>query len=458
MLSPAINLYAVADQSNIISTTIKGTIHLDDSVELTIGIYQNPLVEFDPFALYKWKNIDSQYFEFSLPLDAPEIIEFYVNDKHRYRFYITPGSMNTINIEEDSYSVESPTRKENEILQKFGFNKAALKMPSYSNKGNLPLCLSELNNLCDSLDILLAKEAFSEDFKKYITSEMFGYRYFWKSDLLYNFKNDTMGIDTLPEEIIEDIHSLFKFSMQDEVRSRYYLNAVSSYFRSLLNLSLSPREEANYALYTTASFNTIYDIFNRYPALKGIFVTSAVNTAMYLAKTQEDIELAIYWWTYYSDHLVHQEKAFAVIKAELDRKIVRLKLNKLENYSLLNQRDSLVPLSTSLLDGVNIIAFWASWCQPCIEKMPELKALSKNLNVNLVFLNIWSSKSSWVKLFDPSTNQSESYLFADKVLSNKIAEQCSITQFPLYLIVDYNLNVLAINDSYAQLVDWISAK
>ncbi len=458
LIAPIFISSEVPHPSTLVNTTIKGILHIADSVELRIGIYQNPLVEYDPYPLYTWTNTSTESFECTFTLEAPEMIEFYVNDKHRYRFYIIPGSVNTIHVDEHSYTIEGPTTDENAILQQFGFNKAALKRPRFSNIRDLPLSLTELNRHCDSLDRLMVKDAFSDDFSKYITAEMFGYRYFWKSQLLHQHKDDTLGIDTLPVDVIRNIHSLFQFDMQDEVRSRYYLNAISSYNHSSLNLVLSKNEEANFALYSIAYLNTVQDKFKSYPALQNIFLTAAVNTAVYKAQTQDEIELAKYLWTYYSYHSVHQDKAYAVIKRELDRKVVRIQLNKLMDYSLVDAMDSLVSLSTLLMEGINIVAFWASWCSPCIEKMPELKVLAATHNINLVYINIWSSKSSWLKLFDPDIAPADRYLFADKEGSNQIAEHCSITQFPLYVLVDNNLNVVAVKESYSQLVDWASEK
>ena len=409
--------------------------------------------------MYQWNNLSSKFFNFKFNIETPQILEFYVNDKHRYRFYIIPGSTNDIVIDQNEYTIEGPTKKENDILRQFGFDRAALKRPKFKNNRDIEGSLHELNMVCDSLENVLNSNHTTEDFKRYINSEMYGFRYFWKSNLLYQYTSDTLGIDTLPMYIIENIRSLTHFTLSDETRSRYCLNAVSSYFQSNLYLQLSKEEEANYSIFIWASLQSINNLFSNYPNVSNILKVSVTNTAVYIAKTQSEIELAQYIYTYFRDHIPNQENSFNVIANELKNKIIRIELLKLQDYLLIDTRDSSINLSEMINSNINVINFWASWCQPCIEKMPELISKLKSKNINLVNINIWSAKTTWNKIIvlNPE-NISNHYLFADKDMSNVLAEACSITQFPLYLIVDNNLNIVSIIESYPDLVNYISSQ
>ena len=448
----------VLKEKTISPTKLYIIINIPDLVQLNVGKYQNPLVELDPFFFFsKQKNNYSDTIELSFSINKPELIEFYLGDKRRYRFYFEPESVNNIIIGENYYSIEGPTEKENILLRELGFNKASLKQPKYSSPADLNQCLNELAMLCDSMKSRLTSAEMSNDFKKFIDAEMFGFNYFWKSNLLNKFKNDTIGIDTLPQTLIENIRSLYNFNFIDENRSRYYLNSASLYFYTLTKLQLSKKEEDNFHIYITAASNNCNALFSKLPNLHRILHTSILSSAVYLAKTQSEIEFSEYLYNIYIENTTMQEEAFEIIKADLDRKIKRFNLNKLENFNLNTSFDTLDSLSNFLTSKINIINFWASWCRPCVEKMPELMAITKTNNINLVNVNIWSSKASWEKLIEQKYDFKTNSLFADKEVSAEIATKCSIIQFPIYMVVDEELNILSIIESYPDLLRYMQS-
>ncbi len=456
---PAPNpLGLVSNDSIIPQTKIYGEINLPDSVELNVGIYQNTLVELDPVFFYTWKKLNSiNEFDFSFTITKPEIIEFYLDDKRRYRIYVEPESVNKIIVNESSITIEGPTENENILLRDLGFNKASLKQPLYSKPFELEKGLDELETICDSMNRSLNLTGVSDDFKDYIKSELFGFNYFWKSSLLNKFINDTIAIDTLPQTVVENIRSLYAFDLIDESRSRYYLNSASKYFRSLIKLQLSKKEESNFPIYITSALNKCDHLFSAYPSLHGVILTSIVNSAVYLAKNQSDIEFSEFLYGVHVDNVPDQKHSFIVIKADLDRKVKRFNLNKLDDFRLIKPNDSLDSLSSHLTSKINIINFWASWCRPCIEKMPELISHAEEKNVNLLNVNIWSSKASWKKLIEENDGFDTNALFADKENSIVIAESCSITQFPIYIVVDENLNILSLIESFPDVISYMSS-
>lgn len=438
-------------------TKIEGIINLKDSTELNVGIYQNTLVELDPAFFFNWKNLNHETnFKIAFTIDSPQIIEFYLGDNQRYKFYILPGSTNKIIINENEITFIGPTEQENNILLKLNLNKAPLKSPKFSNRKNIENSLAELNLYCDSLEKNITKSVLGKDFVKYIDAELFGYRYFWKSNLLYPFEKDTLAIDTLSEFMQENVRSLFSFKIINESRSRYYNNSASSYYHSILNLNLSTDEEKNLGLYTIGCINTIHEKFNNSTNIESILITATINGTIYKAKDKFELELGEYLYDYYIKRIDHEESAFKVIKISLEEKRVRLNLNKIFNYTLLNSADKFDSISKYTLSKINIINFWASWCQPCVQKLPALNSIAISKNVSLINVNIWSNKLSWLKIVTSKNDIGQIQLFADKELSNKIVQECSITQFPLYIIVSEELKVLKIFDTYPSLIDYLS--
>src|SRR5690606_32768285 len=100
-------------------------------------------------------------------------------------FYILPGSENVVNIDGESCAYAGQTAAENAFLRQLGFHKASLRRPGYTEIQDLTRCLAELGNACDAMERQVDTTSFTDDFKQYVQCELIGYRYFWKSNLLY---------------------------------------------------------------------------------------------------------------------------------------------------------------------------------------------------------------------------------------------------------------------------------
>lgn len=97
------------------------------------------------------------------------------------------------------------------------------------------------------------------------------------------------------------------------------------------------------------------------------------------------------------------------------------------------------------LDGkqLGLIVFWASWCGPCIKKIPELRDLYEKFkgNVSFVSLSVDESKKEWVKAVD--THTVDWLNLAGFPESNKkVADAFDIGLVPSYLVVDATGKVL----------------
>jgi len=70
------------------------------------------------------------------------------------------------------------------------------------------------------------------------------------------------------------------------------------------------------------------------------------------------------------------------------------------NFSLPDLKDKIHALS-DYRDKVVLVNFWASWCMPCVEEMPELTRLKKQLAdqpFEILALNV-GEKKYWVRKF-----------------------------------------------------------
>ncbi len=86
-----------------------------------------------------------------------------------------------------------------------------------------------------------------------------------------------------------------------------------------------------------------------------------------------------------------------------------------------------------------VIDFWGTWCGPCIEKMPELKALYEKAKRKFDFLSICVDKpENKAKSKEILTKNKIKWpqLFNDMNDADNLAHNLSVTNFPFYMIID----------------------
>ena len=110
-----------------------------------------------------------------------------------------------------------------------------------------------------------------------------------------------------------------------------------------------------------------------------------------------------------------------------------------------------------LADGgnVSVIHFWATWCKPCVEELPELSAFSRN-NSNRKDVKIYAiavDKEGWpaVQPFLEKHGVKDFPVFLDP--GGKVAERFGTTMYPETYIVNRNGRVV---EKVANAISWMN--
>lgn len=91
------------------------------------------------------------------------------------------------------------------------------------------------------------------------------------------------------------------------------------------------------------------------------------------------------------------------------------------------------------------VDFWASWCKPCIELMPESKRLRDELkseNVEFVFISLNDNNSNWKKASNSLGILIHQNYFTLNGNVSMVIENLGITSIPHYLIYDPEGNLV----------------
>ena len=129
-------------------------------------------------------------------------------------------------------------------------------------------------------------------------------------------------------------------------------------------------------------------------------------------------------------------------------------------FTLQTNQDSTFS-NKSLSGKPYILAFGATWCQPCKEKMPLLRALHEKYkikNLEVVYVNLDGQTELWKKQIDLyKMDQWINVSDGVKWKESELARRFDVSGVPFYLVIDkngrivYNMNEL--NDYEAKKID-----
>ena len=107
------------------------------------------------------------------------------------------------------------------------------------------------------------------------------------------------------------------------------------------------------------------------------------------------------------------------------------------NFVIRNSESEEVTLS-SLKGKIVYLNFWASWCQPCVRKMVQLKDLEdelKNSGVEFVHISFDRNESTWANTIK-SFNFKGIHAFAPDGVNSDLAMAYGVRAIPQYFIID----------------------
>ena len=141
--------------------------------------------------------------------------------------------------------------------------------------------------------------------------------------------------------------------------------------------------------------------------------------------------------------------------AERLNKILTVKNINLNNFSFIDKANKKVKLS---LKGSEYYVFdcWFLACNPCIEQHKNIKAaLSKlrNKKIELIGISIDKNIKSWNKYLLLNKYTWQNYLQSDE---EKITEELSITNYPTYIVLNNNGDIIETYNSFSDVLKHFS--
>ena len=125
---------------------------------------------------------------------------------------------------------------------------------------------------------------------------------------------------------------------------------------------------------------------------------------------------------------------------------------------LFDENDSQIKLSSYLKsenNKITILNFWATWCPPCIDELPSLNNLSKDLityNIDVLAVSMDRGNPSKLIKFLEENGGKNLIFFQDKNWS--AGKNISIKGLPVTLIVKNKDNILKIIYKHLGPLEW----
>ena len=137
------------------------------------------------------------------------------------------------------------------------------------------------------------------------------------------------------------------------------------------------------------------------------------------------------------------------------------------DFELLNMKGEKVSLA-SLRGKVVVLDFWATWCQPCKNSFPGMKATQlkyeNDEDVAFLFINTWERDTAYKKNVAAFINQNNypfEVLFDDQrdaQTGQLLAEKLGVTGIPAKFIIDKDGNIRYFMTGSKSEVDYIKAE
>jgi thiol-disulfide isomerase/thioredoxin len=119
-------------------------------------------------------------------------------------------------------------------------------------------------------------------------------------------------------------------------------------------------------------------------------------------------------------------------------------------------KDQLVSIKELPVKKYILLDFWASWCGPCIQSIPELKKIQQQYSEQLSIISISIDKSlaAWQKTSAQMGLPWWSFL-DNPEMKSKLEINLEIKSIPTYILLDVNKNILYRGNDYKKIHDFL---
>lgn len=372
-------------------------------------------------------------------LKRPEILILRsIHDE--FKIYCTPeDTIKMVVVNKRNVQFYGPRALENNLLYSSGFQSDFLP-PGESN-----LSLTEILTKYDANAFALQNNEFSDDFISFFKAENIGKKYF----NLYALRHKTKSIEHF--DLLNEIEAeLLKFKYEpilDESRSRLYLNALYLLQDVLIDADFTMLDNEKDGLwkdypYANAKKRALF--YKSYPNLRKIFHSSAINTLIYRAEDTTSLFYAIPFMAYYKESFP-DSYINEVLKKKFDEKRLKLTLTSAYDFTAYYSDGSICKLSTYKGKTV-LLYYWATWCKPCLESLPELESLVQNYSTDNSFVvlavNIRDSKAKWKDYLQMNVHSNLIHIHLNHDESNIVFDKYSFQSVPNYVLLGKEFEIL----------------
>ncbi|WP_375580095.1 TlpA disulfide reductase family protein [Marivirga tractuosa] len=132
---------------------------------------------------------------------------------------------------------------------------------------------------------------------------------------------------------------------------------------------------------------------------------------------------------------------------EDEHQLNQINVDDIELIDVKSNKTSLSNLLEKYKGKVLYLDFWASWCKPCIEVMPDSKTVAdslENYDIEFIYLSIDENLTAWQKATAKHKMGRNNFLIKNRSNSNFL-DEIKLESIPRYLILDksgktYQLN------------------
>lgn len=244
--------------------------------------------------------------------------------------------------------------------------------------------------------------------------------YFNRKFIIYPSLNNnkfsyTENETTKKSRIILKLKDYWSGSM--EVNQQKYYIAIQGFYNSFLTILIRP---------DTLEFSREDFTYNENFAFKIKDSIKLGNQIFQIDSITNDVKSLI----------LRPIKAKSIYGFRMGQKIKNFKLNNLKG-----EKNKLYEFTKN--KKYTLLDFWGTWCKPCVESIPDLKAFHKKYHKKVNFLSIAFDKDiKKVKDFVDENDMTWKHFYQNRSNSIGIIKDLNIKFFPTTILIDNNQNIV----------------